>query len=308
MLVGESISELGLCQPVGRWQRQRRAMHAPGNFGKRAGCTILELLVAFGVIGVLFSILLPALGLARESARRLQCTHQLRQIGVALHIYHDLYQCLPAGYQWERTHQSAYGWSVPLLPLLEQEAVFRQTDRNRSIHDAVNMPARRTSVAILLCPSDINEPIFTLFLEDEGTEPFVPLVDLPTSSYCGVFGTQQPDLQVVNNLGNGTFSGNRPVRFAQMRRGLSNTIVVGERTMARLPTTWLGVDSRGDDAACRLVGIAEVAPGGADCDDCDFDSRHPAGGNFLHGDGRCALISASIDTRVYQQLARLAAD
>ena len=270
------------------------------------GFTILELLVVCGVIAVLFALVLPAVGMAREAARRIQCASQLRQVGVALHNYHDLYQCLPAGYQWEPTQQSAYAWSVPLLPLLEQGCVFRQTDRNRSLLDVTNSAARQMRVPSLLCPSDISEPIFTLFMEDPITGDLIPVVDLPTSSYCGVFGTREADFQIVNDAGNGTFSGSRPIRFEDLRRGLSNTAIVGERTMALLPATWLGVDSRGDDAPCRLVGSAGLPPGDTNCDECDFASRHFRGANFLYGDGRCGLISSGIDIDVYQQLARRA--
>ncbi|HCO24117.1 MAG: hypothetical protein CME31_10215, partial [Gimesia sp.] len=80
----------------------------------RSGFTVLELLVTFGIITTLASLILPAVNSAREAARQLQCKNQLKQIGLALHSYHDGYRCLPAGWQWERTNHAAYGWAVPL--------------------------------------------------------------------------------------------------------------------------------------------------------------------------------------------------
>ena len=74
--------------------------------------------------------------------------------------------------------------------------------------------------------------------------------------------------------------------------------------MARVPSTWLGVDFRGEDAACRLVGNAETSPNHPTCDECEFDSRHPDGANFLWGDGHVRLISENIDSVEYRRLAR----
>ena len=71
--------------------------------------------------------------------------------------------------------------------------------------------------------------------------------------------------------------------------------------MARAPSTWLGVDVLGEDAECRLVGSAITRPNCEECDECEFDSRHPGGVNFLWADGRVGLVSDSVDTAVYRQ-------
>ena len=96
----------------------------------------------------------------------------------------------------------------------------------------------------------------------------------------------------------------RPVRFADLRRGLSHTLLVGERTMAMIPSTWLGVDIQGEDATCRLVGSAITQPNCTDCDECEFASRHVGGVNFLWADGHVDLLSEDIDPAEYRQLAR----
>lgn len=277
---------------------------------RRSGMTVLELLVTMGVISTLTTLILPAVQSAREAARRTQCANQLKQIGLALHGYHEQWRCLPAAWQFERTGNSQFGWAVPLLPLLEQQAVSRQVDRGRRLDASVNAVARETSIALLICPSDIIEPTFVLHEDDELSGSSGPLVSLPTVNYVGVFGNSEPDDDdiIPPPRGEGAFEGVRPVRFEEFRRGLTQTFLIGERTMAKVPSTWLGVDVRGEDAACRLVGNALTSPNCSLCDECEFDSRHPGGSNFLFGDGRVKLISQSIDSNEYQRLARRSAN
>ncbi|QDV48394.1 DUF1559 domain-containing protein [Gimesia fumaroli] len=270
----------------------------------RRGFTILELLVTFGVIGTLMGLILPAVGSAREVARQLQCKNQLKQIGLALHSYHDTNNCLPSGWQWEASRQSAYSWAVTLLPYLEQRAIYDQVNRNQILSHPLNQSARSTSIVNFLCPSDIIDPTFMLYEENKLTETLTPLFELPTANYFGVFGTIEPDDSIPAPLGDGTFLEFRLVRFADLQRGLSNTIIVGERTMAKVPSTWLGVDSSGEDAACRLVGMAMTTPNCNICDECEFSSRHPGGANFLWGDGRVRIVSENIDSSTYQGMAR----
>ncbi|QDT80768.1 hypothetical protein Mal35_42430 [Gimesia maris] len=270
----------------------------------RSGFTVLELLVTFGIITTLASLILPAVNSAREAARQLQCKNQLKQIGMALHSYHDGYRCLPAGWQWEHTNHSAYGWSVPLLPYLEQRAIYEQVDRNQVLSHISNTTARETAIVNFLCPSDIVDPTFTLYEEHALSISQIPIIQLPTASYVGVFGTLEADDSIPAPAGEGTFCESVPVSFPQLQRGLTQTIIVGERTMSMVPSTWLGVDSYGEDAACRLVGSAITKPNCKVCDECEFSSRHPGGVNFLWADGHVSLLSESLDTSTYQQLSR----
>lgn len=271
---------------------------------RRSGFTVLELLTVMGIVSTLAAILLPAVGSAREAARRMQCVNQLKQVGIALHSYHEVAGSFPAGCQWEATNNSAYGWAVPLLPYLEQRAIYEQTNRNRLLTHPSNMRARATSIDLFLCPSDITEPTFLLSWEDETTDASGPLFDLPTASYFGVYGTHEPDDEnlPVPVPGDGTFVDGWCIRLADLQRGTSNTIIVGERTMARVPGTWLGVDRTGADWSCRLVGNALTSPNCDVCDECEFDSRHPGGANFLWGDGRVGLVSENVDSQEYQRM------
>ncbi|NQV24594.1 MAG: DUF1559 domain-containing protein [Rhodopirellula sp.] len=200
-----------------------------GTWRERSGFTVLELLTVMGIVSTLAAIILPAVGSAREAARRMQCVNQLKQVGIALHSYHEIHGSFPTGWQWEATNNSAYGWAVPLLPQLEQNAIYEQTDRNSLLTDSVNTRARATSVSLLICPSDIVAPVFTLAWENKATLGTGPLFDLPTASYVGVFGVTEADETNPVPLGEGTFVADKAVRLADLQRGASHTAVVGER-------------------------------------------------------------------------------
>ncbi|TWU21163.1 hypothetical protein Pla52o_41970 [Novipirellula galeiformis] len=284
---------------------------------KRVAFTILELLVTVSILGIALAMLLPAIGAAREASRRIQCVSHLREIGIALHHHHDAKRSLPVGWAFEPSSQSAYGWTVPLLPFLEQPALFDAIDPHKAIGDPAHAQARRTSLEIMLCPSDIAESAFALYAMDEEDEEHgvgrdlanhdanETLVQLPTANYVGVFGTLDPDDAVPAPIGDGAFLENRSVRFRDFARGLSNTLVVGERTMAQVPSTWLGVALAGEDAAARLVGSALEGVNHPLADECDFSSRHPGGANFLWGDGHLSFVTESVDLRLYHQWSQL---
>ena len=282
--------------------------------GGRRAFTILEMLTSFGIVSFLAALILPAIGSSREAARRIECLNHLRQIGFALHSYHDQYRSLPAGWQVEPTEQTAYGWAVPILPYLED--VPPTVDQTVQLSHARNDAARHTRLSVFLCPSDISEPMFPLFEENEVTGEATALGDLPTANYLGVYGTPEADDEYedddeededddgASGPGDGAFINTRRIAFSQLRGGLSNTILVGERTMAWLPSTWLGVDLRGEDSTCRLVGSALTAPNCSPCDECEFSSRHSKGANFLFGDGHVKLLSNEIESGVYRRMAR----
>jgi prepilin-type processing-associated H-X9-DG protein len=272
----------------------------------RSGFTVLELITISAIVTLLAAITLPAINSAREAARRTQCVSNLRQIGLALGMYHDQHQRLPAGWVWEATRPSAYGWAATLAPYLEDS--FPQVERGAELSHSANAAARQARPAIFVCPSDISQPLFTLFQEAGigrgATVAGQALLELPAANYVGVYGTIEPDDEVPPPPGDGTFLESRGVAFSELRRGLSNTVVVGERMMAWLPSTWIGVDFRGEDAACRIVGNVATAPNCAACDECEFSSRHSGGANFLFADGHVTLLSNSIESGAYRRLAR----
>lgn len=122
----------------------------------RCAFTLVELLVAIAIIGTLIALLLPAVQQAREAARRSQCANNLKQIGLALHNYHDVHRCFPA-YNFLVSNWPVYekhcGWVTNLLPYLEQTALYGSYDFNKSYCEPVNGPAVRTKLAVMECPS-----------------------------------------------------------------------------------------------------------------------------------------------------------
>ncbi|MEW4562750.1 DUF1559 domain-containing protein [Bremerella sp. JC770] len=133
----------------------------------RHGFTLVELLVVIAIIGVLIALLLPAVQQAREAARRMQCTNHQKQIGLALHNYHDTHGCFPPATFVNTSHYTAeghsnkmrYGWMHVLLPFVEQKNVYDVF--MDEVHGPSGVYAWQTSVRDnviegFLCPSDPN--------------------------------------------------------------------------------------------------------------------------------------------------------
>ncbi len=289
----------------------------------RRGLTVLELVVTMSIIGVLAALVLPAIGAAREAARSATCVNNMRELGLAIPSHHYSQGHLPVGWQFDPSGRSAFGWAVALLPYVGQPALRGSIDLERPVGDPRNDVARKSTLELMLCPSDITEPSFLLYEDDEDAdededgdvasamrafdsagEPR-PLLRLPTSNYVGMFGTYEMDDEIPAPIGDGAFLENRKVRFRDFQRGLSQTLLIGERTMAQVPSTWYGVDLAGEDASARLVGAALEGINKPYADECDFSSRHAGGANFLYADGHVEFVTEDIDLRLYHESARL---
>jgi len=191
----------------------------------RSGFTLVELLVVIAIIGVLVGLLLPAVQQAREAARRIQCTNNLKQLVVASQLYHDTYDAFPPA--WD----SQGGWSAfcRLLPYLEQvpleAAIDWNTDYTQYHSDGAQanvlgigtaLPA--VQLEMLNCPSEIN------------LRPHDRSGDGIPDHFPSSYGVSHGTFYIYNGsqAGDGAYSSNRATRIAEFVDGTSNTMAIGE--------------------------------------------------------------------------------
>jgi prepilin-type N-terminal cleavage/methylation domain-containing protein/prepilin-type processing-associated H-X9-DG protein len=300
-----------------------------------AGFTLIELLVVIAIIAVLISLLLPAVQSAREAARRAQCLNNMKQIGVALHTYHEIHNTFPPGYVSyfrrdggdEGTAEDdigpGWGWASQILPQMEQTAVHNAINFSLSMTYAANETAQLTRISSYLCPSDFT-PNRVPVRDETNTQT---IYTVGTSNYVGVYGIGE--IGEAPGRGNGTFFRNSRVGVGQMTDGSSNTIVVGERSHNLSYVTWTGRAIGGwlfttssfeggtnkfvpdpEESFCMILGPIEIEEGesprtpnrpAAHVE--DYWSRHPGGVNFLFGDGSVRFVKDSINEFVYAGLA-----
>lgn len=139
------------------------------NVGRPFGFTLIELLVVIAIIAVLIALLLPAVQQAREAARRTQCKNNFKQVGLALHNYHDTFLRMPAamwsmnfggqglqGYQTNNNNYMGASWLVSLLPYIDQAPLYSQYNFNVAVNNAANAAIVSTVIPGFVCPSDPN--------------------------------------------------------------------------------------------------------------------------------------------------------
>jgi prepilin-type N-terminal cleavage/methylation domain-containing protein/prepilin-type processing-associated H-X9-DG protein len=270
----------------------------------RRAFTLIELLVVIAIIAVLVGLLLPAVQKVREAAARLRCKNNLKQIGLALHNYHDRNHALPPGYATQIAPSGAeigpgWGWAAHLLDDLEQNNVKRQIDFGMTIGGSAHIVPRTQILKVFLCPSDNDIGTFTT--------AGVP-VQVAPANYVGVFGTNE--IEDNPGAGNGTFFRNSKVRFGDILDGLSSTYVVGERSSDIALATWTGAIPGAQVPLVRdpaeieghfllVLGRGDHQPNHPHSHIDDFYSRHAQGLNCLFGDGSVHSIGNSINPVVW---------
>jgi len=313
---------------------------------RRDGFTLIELLVVIAIIAILVALLLPAVQQAREAARRSSCKNNLKQIGLALHNYHDVHNVFPPGWIGARNNahhtglesddvtnfRSGFGWATMLLPAMEAGNLYDRFNFDEPVADQlatanVNEPFLDEAIPTFQCPSDPKPDTF-LCQEGETNE-----VTMATANYMGVFGVSELEECEIDGdatkdefqcRGEGALYHNSRVKFRDITDGTSNAIVVGERTTyyENLNTradpyygTWPGIVPNSEEAAERILAHAFHPPNWALRADSsgnslghpgDFGSSHKGGAQFVLGDGSVRFISENIDEVTFQRLGMIA--
>jgi prepilin-type N-terminal cleavage/methylation domain-containing protein/prepilin-type processing-associated H-X9-DG protein len=293
-------------------RRQRRSQF---------GFTLIELLVVIAIIAILIALLLPAVQQAREAARRSQCKNNLKQIGLAMHNYHDVHSALPPGYIYDQIYGTAngpkrsnFGWGTFLLPGLDQAALYEQIstnshgfadDWNSSNQKLLNLA--RTPLSVYICPSDPGN---------------AQNMDWTISLTNGLTGNRvaKSNYQASNQ----TFGQNTCYRFRDFLDGTSNTFIAGEKTSNGVMYTgvWIGSHKWGpantnvtsESILGTVNGTYSGVPYRINGDGSayptypypfrkqNFSSVHTGGAQFVFCDGKVVFLSENISLAVYNAL------
>jgi prepilin-type N-terminal cleavage/methylation domain-containing protein/prepilin-type processing-associated H-X9-DG protein len=250
----------------------------------RRAFTLIEMLLVICIMAVLIALLLPAIIYVRDAARRLQCSNNLLQIGLALRNYESAHECLPPGSvdptRPIRNESKGYhfGWVVQILPQLDQANIYAAFDFSAGIYDRKNLGASVALIETLRCPMT------------------------GSMSYCACHHDVEAPIDIDNS---GVMFLNSSIRRADIADGASNTIFVGESSPIGI--SW----ACGTRATLRNTGTpingGIVQPTGAsDPDDLlevgGFASAHRGGANFVFGDGAVKFLNQLIAPPLFRQL------
>jgi prepilin-type N-terminal cleavage/methylation domain-containing protein/prepilin-type processing-associated H-X9-DG protein len=279
------------------------------NMPLRRGFTLIELLVVIAVIGVLIGLLLPAVQRAREAARSISCVNNLKQIGLALQDYANAFgvfppQSTPALYgtlgSRSLTTGQVYGWTVHLLPQLDQSPLYNSVNFSLGpLNAATSIPPLltlyATSLSVFQCPSD------TAVYQSREVTSFYDNMQFifARGDYAACNGGTEP-----NGIPrDGIFPQwpyIKPVRISTVFDGLSNTIAVGEKAASIYPVSSLTyLDTRWTlgPQACTAVPLNMYKTVTATfLYSASYSSLHPGGSNFLLADGSCRFLKETIES------------
>ncbi|MDB5387204.1 MAG: xcpT 26 [Planctomycetaceae bacterium] len=293
---------------------------------RRRGFTLIELLVVIAIIAVLIALLLPAVQQAREAARRTQCKNNMKQLGLALHNYHDTTGSFPPGAIWPSGMFSGprTSYMVHLLPYFDGANVYGQVNFNVSgiVWYGNNTVATGASMPGLLCPSD---GLGGTHKAGVGTQ------QLFVSNYLGVFtGLQLGDISSTLSTKLACFGANRGARLRDITDGVSNTMLMAEY-LSGTPADFRGFAWSDQPAGSQLytdLGPNSKLPDrcypccswcidlpaqnlpatngdGSTTDSAGARSRHVGGVHVLLGDGGVRFVSENVNIALWRGLATI---
>ncbi len=284
----------------------------------RSGFTLVELLVVIAIIGILIALLLPAVQAAREAARRSQCSNNLKQLGLALHNYHDTFKTLPPGWAnaaGQGNNYALWGWGAMVFKFVEQGALQDQLQVGRmhlpdDVSTAAMLTVMQQPLSAYRCPSDVAPAT-----NPGRTFPHNGNNELAVSSYVGNHrsrGSARGDHQVRGGL----FFEDDGKKFRDIIDGTSNTIMLGERRwqfkdtvgavgIARAAVIF-GINRRNNGNTGRACVVADGGPRiNYNFDQTTswapararrgYSSMHPGGAQFALADGSVRFITETID-------------
>ena len=309
-----------------RSARPNRGCAGSREFVTRRAFTLVELLVVIAIIGILIAVLLPAVQAARETARRLQCQNNFKQIGLGLQNYHQALLSFPPGQIWDDFKDpSFFGWSwgTYLLPYIESGAITDQIEWGKGFIDARNFALMGTTLDDYVCPSSPNHRVWLECCSGLQNGP-KQVDDVRQSNMAGVSdsvanGEDDSSSSVARTDGDGMLFNLTAIRFRDVTDGTSNTLFVGEITSAKgkhpsQGTAWIGHSWANWNCQTTSLGINGIGsiPGGrndaVDPIDGDggnrhseyfrevgFSSFHRGGAHFMLVDGSVQFLSENID-------------
>ncbi len=297
----------------------------------RSGFTLIELLVVIAIIAILVSLLLPAVQQARESARQIQCRSNMKQLGLALHGFHETNGSFPAsGWTTVGPGNPAgkfVGWRPLILPYIEQENLRQLYDFEKNWWEGTNPTAAGVSVPVFQCPSTPSRsPLLSAIAKPPRPAMSFP-VPLAATDYEAIMGVRPQSIDPTKyNFGNrfSIMHRNSEKKFRDITDGATNTIAIAEcagrpevyrkRTANSSFSNDQGIgwaDSEGPfslDLSSR-DGMQEGCTPSNGCtypmnrrNDNEPYSFHHGGANFLFAGGRVQFISESVDYRVFAAL------